>query len=96
MKRNKVIRHRNEEAMTRTVIDLIMVDRLSHLANKDAYESLLLPAEVPISIKVTEPDGHELLIKGKADWVLGWGINRRNTGSILVIIEAKALYKRRI
>ena len=53
LKKNNVIRHRKEEAMTSNVIDLIMAHRLNHLANEDTYESLMLSAEVLVSIKAT-------------------------------------------
>lgn len=48
---------------------------------------------VLIQVKVRDVDGSvsDELIKGRADWVLGYGRNKANTGSILVVVEAKPI-----
>ena len=74
--------------MSRTILDLVLIDRLNQLQSEDAFERLIMSAEVPISVKVSE-DGRPTLIRGRADWVLGWGLDKTNTGSILVAIEGK-------
>jgi len=75
--------------LSRTILDLILVDRLRHLEDKDAFRRLLLSAEVPLSVKIQDIDGKLGLIKGRADWVLGYGKDKVNTGSILIVVEAK-------
>jgi hypothetical protein len=77
--------------LSRTILDLILVDRLRHLEDKDAFHKLLLSAEVPLSVNGQDEFGGPELIKGRADWVLGYGKDKANTGSILIVVEAKAL-----
>lgn len=86
---------RFDEALSRTVLDLILIDRLRRLEDKDAYHQLLLSAEVPVAVRVKdiEVDGGDELIKGRADWVLGYGRDKASTGSILVVVEAKPVQK---
>jgi hypothetical protein len=45
---------------------------------------------VPVSVNTEDQFGNPELIKGRADWVLGYGKTKANTGSILIIVEAKA------
>jgi len=75
--------------LSHTVLDLILVDRLQHLEDKDAFHQLILSAEVPVSVKIKADDGKPELIRGRADWVLGYGKTKANTGSILIVVEAK-------
>ena len=44
---------------------------------------------MPVSVKIKADDGKPELIRGRADWVLGYGKDKMNTGSILVVVEAK-------
>jgi hypothetical protein len=44
---------------------------------------------VPISVRTQDIDGKPELIKGRADWVLGYRKDKADTGSILIIAEAK-------
>ena len=50
---------------------------------------LLLSAEVPVSVKYVDEHGKPILLKGLADWALGYGTDKRDTGSLLIIVEAK-------
>ena len=75
--------------MSRTVLDLILIDRLQKLEEQDAHRHLLLSAEVQVSVKVKDPDEKDEIIKGRADWALGYGRNKNDTGSILIVVEAK-------
>ena len=54
-----------------------------------ASRRLLLSAEVPVSVKYLDERGKPILLKGRADWALGYGTDKRNTGSLLIIVEAK-------
>jgi len=74
--------------LARTVLDLILVDRLHHLDDEDTFRQLRLSAEVPVSVLICVDGKHEL-VKGRADWALGYGKDKTNTGSILVVVEAK-------
>jgi hypothetical protein len=76
--------------LSRTVLDLILYDRLRHLEDKDAFHQLILSAEVPVSVNIEDEFGNPEIINGRADWVLGYGKTKANTGSILMIVEAKA------
>ena len=75
--------------MTRTILDLVLIDRLNQLKDTDASRRLLLSAEVPVSVKYVDERGRPILLKGRADWALGYGTDKRNTGSLLIIVEAK-------
>ena len=66
-----------------------MIDRLRHLEDKDAMHKLQISAEVPVSISIKDVYGNEELVKGKADWALGYGNEKSDTGAILLIDEAK-------
>jgi hypothetical protein len=44
---------------------------------------------VPVSINTQDQFGKPELIKGRADWVLGYVKDKANTGSILMVVEAK-------
>jgi hypothetical protein len=76
--------------LSRTVLDLILIDRLQHLEDKDAFHQLILSAKVPVSVNTLDQFGKPELIKGRADWVLGYGKTKAHTGSILIIVESKA------
>jgi hypothetical protein len=41
-------------------------------------------------MNIQDQFGDPELIRGRADWVLGYGRTKANTGSILMIVEAKA------
>lgn len=43
-----------------------------------------------MSVKYVDECGKPVLLKGHADWALGYGIDKRNTGSLLIIVEAKS------
>lgn len=80
---------RRDEPFSRTVLDLIVVDRLRQLEDKDTFHRLQVSAEVPISIRAQNIYGDNEIIKGRADWVMGYGVDKRDTGSIFIVLEAK-------
>ena len=80
---------RHDESFCRTILDLIIIDRLRHLEDKDAHHRLQVSAEVPMSIQIKDLYGNKEIIKGRADWALGYGINKLDTGAILLVVEAK-------
>ena len=88
---NKYILDRTDENFSRTILDLILVDRLNNLQDKDAYHKLLLCAEVTLSIKAVDEFGKQAIVRGRADWALGYGSSKTHTGSLLIIAEAKCV-----
>lgn len=86
-------RNRYDEALPRTILDLILIDRLRSLQDKDAYHQLCLSAEVPVSIKTRDINDNYELVWGRADWALGYGRTKAETGSILIVVEAKPFGK---
>ena len=42
-----------------------------------------------MSIQVKDTYGNKELIKGRADWALGYGIDKPHMGAILLVVEAK-------
>ena len=89
LKTNRYVCSRTDEAITRTILDLVLVDRLNQLEDMGVSCRLLLSAEVPVSVKYVDEHGKPILLKGHADWALGYGTDKRNTGSLLIIVEAK-------
>ena len=89
LKTSDYVSTRQDESFARTILDLLMVDRLRHLEDKDAFNRLQVSAEVPVSIRVKDVYGNEEVVKGRADWALGYGIDKSNTGAILLVVEAK-------
>ena len=89
MQQSRYVRDRCDEALSRTALDLILIDRLQHLQDEDAHDQLCLSAEVTITVKTQDFDGNSELIRGRADWALGYGRDKTETGSILIVVEAK-------
>ena len=46
---------------------------------------------MPVSVNIQDEFGNPEIINGRADWILGYGKTKANTGSILMIVEAKGL-----
>jgi hypothetical protein len=65
------------------------MDRLRHLEDKDAHHRLQVSAEVPVSIRIKDIYGNNEMVKGRADWALGYGTEKSDTGAIILIVEAK-------
>ena len=65
------------------------MDRLRHLEDKDAHKRLQVSAEVPMSIRIKDTYGNNEMVKGRADWAIGYGTEKSDTGAILLVVEAK-------
>ena len=89
LKSSDYVSVRQDESFCRTVLDLIIMDRLRQLEDRDAHHRLQVSAEVPVAIRVKDIYGNDEMIKGRADWALGYGANKTDTGAILLIVEAK-------
>ncbi|MCJ1396251.1 Molybdopterin synthase catalytic subunit [Xylographa bjoerkii] len=89
LKSSDYVSARHDESFCRTVLDLIIIDRLSHLEDRDAYHRLQVSAEVPVSIRVKDTYGNDEIIKGRADWALSYGADKNDTGAVLLVVEAK-------
>lgn len=79
---------RTNESFSRTILDLIILDRLNALQDQTAHKRLLLGTEVNIAIEADD-DGKPIIIRGRADWAIGYGSSTSNTGNLLIIAEAK-------
>ena len=89
LKSSDYVSVRHDESFCRTVLDLIIMDRLRHLEDRDTHHRLQVSAEVPVSIRIKDIYGNNEIVKGKADWALGYGANKSDTGAILLVVEAK-------
>ncbi len=89
LKTNDYVGTRSDEFLSRTVLDLVLVNRLRHLEEKDTFHRLLLSAEAPVSVDTKDKFGKLELVKGRADRVLGYGTGKAYTGSIVTVVEAK-------
>lgn len=78
-----------DDSFCRTVLDLIIIDRLRHLKDRHAHDRLQISAEVPVSIRIKDTYGNNEIVKGRADWAMGYGTDKSDTGAILLILEAK-------
>ena len=93
--RNPYLRNRHNESLAQTLLNTLLVNRLKHLAAEEAIMKLSLETEVVIDVmakKKREPDSR-LLIRGKADWVLGHGESKTTTEPILVVVQAKIFHQ---
>ena len=77
--------------MSRTIIDLVLLDRLQQLHDDEAYHHLMVRAEVPVQVTLTGSSGRvKELVKGRCDWVLSYeDTTNGHTDSILLAVEAK-------
>ena len=89
LKTSDYVSTRQDESFCRTILDLLIVDRLRHLEDRDAHHRLQVSAEVPISIRVKDVYGNDEIVKGRTDWAMGYGVDKSDTGAILLIVEAK-------
>ena len=89
IKTSTYVKARRDESFCRTVLDLILLDRLEHLEDEGAHRLLHLSAEIPVSIKAKDTYGQDTMLKGRADWALGYSNERANTSAFLLVVEAK-------
>ncbi|KAI9794411.1 MAG: hypothetical protein M1816_005481 [Peltula sp. TS41687] len=57
LKSSDHVNSRRDESFSRTILDLILADRLLQPKDQDAHHQLILTAEVPIEVKLRDPDG---------------------------------------
>lgn len=79
----------HHDSFCRTVLNLIVIDRLRHLEDRGAHHRPLISADVPVTHLIKDDSGHDKIVKGRADLALGYGTNKNNTGAILSVVEAK-------
>lgn len=84
------MRLRTDETISRVILELVLVDRLNQLKDMNSSRRLILSVEVPVSIKYIDERSKPILLKGHVDWALGYGTDERNTGSLLIVVEAKS------
>lgn len=87
---------RINEGISRTMLDLLMLDRLNKLEDKGAIKKLRLKAEVPLTINNTDDNGQNLIVPGQADWALGWDLDISEILPMLLVVEAKVIQRRSI
>jgi hypothetical protein len=88
IKKSRYFLTMHQEPRTRTLVDILLCDRLSALRDEAANRQLHVATEVPLQAKVLDDFGGGY-ISGRADWTLGYGNEKGDVGSILVGIEAK-------
>jgi hypothetical protein len=74
------------EALSRTLLDIILLDRLESLQDQYGYYLLQLDPEVNISVTT---DNTKEIIQGRMDWALNY--DAKKSGSILVGLTASGL-----
>jgi hypothetical protein len=78
------------EALSRTILDIILLDRLESLQDQYGHYLLQLDPEVNISVTTDGADNTKEIIQGRMDWALNY--DAKKSGSILVVWEAKRLW----
>lgn len=96
IKKSRYYRHYGDESLIRSVIDVLLCGRLEELTDDSANHRLQVAAEVDVSVNIRNLKGLEssnsdapAVIRGRADWMLGYGLTKKCLDSMLVIIEAK-------
>ena len=89
LKSSDYVSVRHDDSFCRTVLDIIIMDRLRHLEDRDTHHRLQVSAEVPVSAHIKNVYGNNEIVKGRADWALGYGIDKSYTGAILLVVGAK-------
>jgi hypothetical protein len=77
------------EALSRTILDIILLDRLESLQDQYGHYLLQLDPEVNISVTTDGVDNTKEIIQGRMDWALNY--DAKKSGSILIVWEAKRL-----
>ena len=77
--------------LSRTVLDLILINRVGQVKEKDKPSSLQYSVKVPVSLYVKDNSDNDEIIKGEADWVIGYGADKACIGSIFVVIDTEPL-----
>ena len=81
---------RNAESHARTIIDLMLVDRLRHLQDQFSVRKLVVTPEATLTARAEAEDGTTLCIKGRSDWTIGYGSDPSEmSDTILIAVEAK-------
>ena len=79
---------RSSDSHARSVIDLILVDRLGHLADLSLARKITLSPEFSLTAHGEDYAGRSLAISGRSDWALGYG-KPKTSETILIAVVAK-------
>lgn len=63
--------------------------RLDHMEETDSHRRFQESVDVPASIRIQDNYGNSEMVKGRVDWVLGYGTDKSNTGDIFLVVYAK-------
>ncbi|KAK9326951.1 hypothetical protein V1520DRAFT_350159 [Lipomyces starkeyi] len=86
IRRSKYLRTFRPESAVRTLLDVLICDRLELLDDRSAAKHLKAIPEVQMEISTK----HHKKISGRADWTLGYMDEKDKLQEMLVVIEAKA------
>lgn len=93
LKANKYVRRTEggvNHTFNRTILDLIIIDRLRHLEDKDPLHHLQCSTDVVLSVVTTRDyRGKKQMVTGRADWAVGYGPSRQDTGDIFLVVQEK-------
>ena len=81
----------DEAILNRTILDLIIIDRLGHLKDNSLSSKLQVGTNVPIITRTDHMYGRTRVVKGRCDWALAHGEDKSHTGSILIVVQAKGV-----
>jgi len=65
LKSSDYVSVRHDESFSRTVLDLIIMDRLRHLEDRDTHHRLRVSAEVPVSVHIKNIYGNNEIVKAE-------------------------------
>ncbi|KAH0541388.1 hypothetical protein FGG08_004152 [Glutinoglossum americanum] len=96
IKNSRYYKYHGDESLLRSAVDILLCGRLEHLADDGTNHHLKVAAEVEVHTKARQPDAVELsgiimtaTIRGRADWMLGYALTKKNLDGMLVVVEAK-------
>lgn len=67
-KASEYVSLRHDESFCRIVLDVIIMNRPSHLEDKDSHHRLQVSGEVPVSIRIQDVYGNNEIVKGRAEY----------------------------
>jgi len=90
IKKSRYYTRYHPESLTRTIIDILLCDRLDFLDDNESNHHLHVASEVNIDAPIQNESAYGWgRVSGRADWTLGYGAYKAELGTVLAVVEAK-------
>ena len=80
---------RGGEVVCRAFHELILIDRVRKFQEEESRRQPRLSTDVRLEVGVKNLHGNDEIICGRANWAIGYGRNKIDTGSVLLVVETK-------